>query len=156
MRILFSTLILVLLHPTIFAQQVNLTQREKSNIYPIFDSCVGAEFEDYCTELKLKEYIEENLIYPPSEFKRNELVKVLVLFAIEKDGSVRSGQVTISVNDVFDNEALRVIKSIPHFLPVMKDGVPVRHKVSYYVEFSPPEKRRKKKEKKKKMEKKKR
>ena len=66
MRILFFTRILVLLHPTIFAQQVNLSHKEKSKIYPIFDLCLGAEFEDYCTELKLKNSIEENLNYPPS------------------------------------------------------------------------------------------
>tara|TARA_B100000795_G_scaffold60130_2_gene40195 strand:+ start:28044 stop:28499 length:456 start_codon:yes stop_codon:yes gene_type:complete len=145
----YFTAVLIFLCSTVFSQQTQLAKGEKTNGSPVFDSCVGAEFVDFCTQLKLKEYIKDNLIYPQSELKRTEIVRVLVLFTIERDGSVRRAEVTIGVNDEFDNEAIRVIKSIPHFLPVTIGDEITRHKVSYFVEFTPPEKGRKRKKKKK-------
>ncbi len=70
--------------------------------------------------------------YIGSHFDRSNLdedtsVRVLVTFVIEKDGSMSDIKVVAKTNQIIDNEAVRVLKSIKtKWTPGIKDGESVR------------------------------
>ena len=52
--------------------------------------------------------------------------KVYVIFIVEKDGSLTNTQILRDIGHGTGEEALRVIKLSPKWIPAQKDGVPVR------------------------------
>jgi TonB family protein len=76
----------------------------------------------------LLKYIAENTKYPESAKLEGKQGKVIVRFAVEKDGSVDRVSVLKGVDPALDVEAFRVTSSLPAFeKPGIKDGkaVPV-------------------------------
>ena len=63
-------------------------------------------------ELFLK-FIGENVKYPPQAMKDNVQGKVLINFIVMSSGKIENAKVIQSVNTELDNEALRVVKSMP-------------------------------------------
>ena len=59
---------------------------------------------------------------------------VVVTFIVEKDGSISDPKVVKGVHPLFDEEAVRVVKSMPKWKPGMWNGKPAR--VKYSVPFS--------------------
>ena len=59
---------------------------------------------------------------------------VVVSFVVEKDGSITNVKVVNSVDPSLDAEALRVVNSMPRWIPGKQNGVPVR--VIYNVPIS--------------------
>ncbi|MBC7524944.1 MAG: energy transducer TonB [Flavobacterium sp.] len=71
------------------------------------------------------EYIGNN--FDRSNLDEDTVVRVLVSFVIEKDGSMTDIKVLHKTNSTIDNEAIRVLKSIKvKWTPGIKDGEPVR------------------------------
>ncbi|MCP4520078.1 MAG: TonB family protein [Cytophagales bacterium] len=60
--------------------------------------------------------------------------KIYVQFVIEKDGTVGEVKVLRGINDRMNNEAIRVIKSLPKWTPGKNAGAPVR--VRYMFPFN--------------------
>ena len=77
-------------------------------------------------ELGLIKYIQRNVKYPPIAKEYNITGKVYVNCIIEKDGSVSNVKVVRGVDKNLDAEALRVIKSLPKYIPGTQRGEPVR------------------------------
>ena len=73
----------------------------------------------------LLKYIRENTIYPASAKSQNIQGRVIIRFAITTDGTVSMASIYKGVNPDLDNEALRVVKSLPKFKPGKKGGVAV-------------------------------
>jgi len=74
------------------------------------------------------QFLGKNIDYP-IEARRNGVEgKVLVIFVINKDGSIdqESLGVADSVDPYLDKEAMRVIGSMPAWSPGMQKGKPVR------------------------------
>ena len=71
-------------------------------------------------------YLKSNLKYP--EIPRNNGIQgqVLLEFVIEKDGSINNVKVVNGVYPDLDQEALRVVKSMPKWKPGKQMGKPVR------------------------------
>ena len=61
--------------------------------------------------------------------------KVFVQFVIEKDGSVSNVNVTRSVDPSLDKEAIRVIQSMPKWIPGKQQGVPVSVRFTLPITF---------------------
>ena len=57
--------------------------------------------------------------------------KVFVKFVVEKDGRITNAQVLRPEDPVLDKEAIRLVESMPRWIPGKQDGKPVR--VSYVV-----------------------
>ena len=74
----------------------------------------------------LLEYIAENIIYPEAAIEQGLSGRVLVTFYIEKDGTVSDVMVQKSVHPLLDNEAVRVVASMPKWTPATIDGRPIR------------------------------
>ncbi len=71
-------------------------------------------------------YIEENLVYPEKAKEDSITGKVLVGFVVEADGSITNVEVIRSANKILDEEAVRVVKSMPKWIPGMQFDKPVR------------------------------
>ena len=83
----------------------------------------------------LTDFIRKNLKYPPFSRAFGIEGKVVVSFVVEKDGSTTDFTVVRSVDPDLDNEALRVLKSMPEWKPGKQDGVPVRVKFAVPINF---------------------
>ena len=66
-------------------------------------------------------FLVENIVYPAAAKEKGIQGKVYVSFTVKKDGSIANVSLTKSVNSVLDGEAIRVIKSMPNWIPG-KDG----------------------------------
>ncbi|WP_321426686.1 energy transducer TonB [uncultured Bacteroides sp.] len=73
----------------------------------------------------MNEFIAKNLKFP-EERKNDDIIgKVYVRFVISKDGDVKDAQIMRSLDVSFDKEALRVINSMPKWIPGKLNGVNV-------------------------------
>ncbi|MBR8538344.1 TonB family protein [Carboxylicivirga sediminis] len=68
-------------------------------------------------EEALRLMIAKNLIYPSLAQENGIQGKVYVYFVISKDGEVTNAKVTRSVHQTLDEEALRVVNSLPRWKP---------------------------------------
>jgi protein TonB len=77
-------------------------------------------------ETALFKFISENLSYPSEAEKNNVQGKVILKFVVNPDGSVGKIEVLRSIDPLLDNEAIRVVKTLPKFRPGKQGGVPVK------------------------------
>ena len=70
----------------------------------------------------LIEYLDSHIQYPPEAVKQGIQGKVVVQFVVEKDGSVDEVKVVRSVDKDLDKEAVRLIKTLPKFIPGCHKG----------------------------------
>ncbi len=73
----------------------------------------------------LLRYISEHIKYPSDARNNNIQGKVILKFVVNEDGSADRIEILRGVDPVLDNEAIRVVKSLPRFKPGKQGGVPV-------------------------------
>jgi protein TonB len=73
----------------------------------------------------LMKYVSENIIYPSEAQSNNIEGKVILKFVVNPDGSVDRIEVLSGIDKLLDNEAIRVVKTLPKFKPGRQGGVPV-------------------------------
>lgn len=76
-------------------------------------------------EIKLMEYLAKNIIYPKEAMEQNVEGRVVTQFTIGKTGKVGDIKVVRSVSPELDREAIRVVSTLPDFIPAKLDGNPV-------------------------------
>lgn len=75
----------------------------------------------------LMKFLSDNLQYPKSAQKKCVEGLVVLQFIVEKSGNVSNVKVLKSVDKALDNEAVRVVKAMKHFVPgYNEDHAPVR------------------------------
>lgn len=79
----------------------------------------------------LMEYLNNNISYPTIAVDNLIQGKVTCSFVVGKDGSIQDVRVERSVDGSLDKEAVRVIKSMPRWIPGRQGGNAV--KVKYYL-----------------------
>lgn len=82
---------------------------------------------------KMLEYLKENTHYP-DEPELCAQGRVVVSFIVEKDGSVSDVKTVKSIHPSLDEEAVRVVKSMPKWKPGNFNGEPTR--VRYTIPFT--------------------
>ena len=83
-------------------------------------------------DAKLMEFLMMNMKYPESAIKAKQQGRAIVGFVVRKDGTVSDVYIEKSTGyDVLDNEAMRVVKSMPAWEPGKQKGKPVN--VEYFV-----------------------
>lgn len=101
---------------------------------PLFE--VVEEMPDFPGGMvRLMEYLATNLRYPGEAHAKGVQGRVIVLFIVEKDGSISHPKVVKSVNPDLDAEALRVISAMPKWKPGRQRGKDVRVKYTVPVMF---------------------
>ena len=78
---------------------------------------------------KLADYLAKNIKYPQLARESGIQGRVFINFVVENDGSVTNVKVMRSLGGGCDEEAVRVVKSMPKWKPGKQRGKPVR--VSY-------------------------
>ena len=80
-------------------------------------------------------FIDNELTYP--ELARQDSIQghVKVLFAIDREGQVGNVTILESLGDLFDNEAIRVIKRSPIWNPATFNSEPINSRMSIKLTF---------------------
>jgi protein TonB len=130
MKFYFSTFLIFVAHfcfsqktgSETFVIQKNQPQNEEDLIYTIPEQL--PEFKG--GEMALFKFLKANLNFPATEGNNIITGKIIVAFVVNEDGSVSDIKVKKGLGRVFDEEALRVVKMIPNFVPGKHNGKPVR------------------------------
>jgi TonB family protein len=80
-------------------------------------------------------YLKENMKYPEQAQRLGVQGRVFVQFIIEKDGSLSNFEVLKGIGAGCDNEALKMMKESPDWIPGEHEGVPVRQKMIQNILF---------------------
>ncbi|MBR1789813.1 MAG: TonB family protein [Bacteroidaceae bacterium] len=71
-------------------------------------------------------FMKQNLHYPESAEADNIQGRVVVQFVVEKDGSLTGFKILYSRDARLNEEALRILRIMPHWQPAQLNGRPVR------------------------------
>lgn len=74
----------------------------------------------------LSRWLSAKLRYPDNAMDNDAQGRILVQFKVETDGSVSDAEVMNNIFPELDREALRVVNSMPKWIPGTVDGVPTR------------------------------
>lgn len=85
-------------------------------------------------EARLK-FLNENVKYPTMANEAGIQGRVYVEFVVEKDGSVTNVRVVRGIGGGCDEEAIRVVKNMPKWIPGKQRSVPVRVRFNMPIKF---------------------
>ena len=83
----------------------------------------------------LLQYLSSNIKYPVVAEENGVQGRVVCTFVVERDGSITDVRVIKSVDPSLDKEAVRVVKSMPKWIPGKQNGSAVRVKYTVPVTF---------------------
>ena len=83
----------------------------------------------------LMSYLSNNIKYPQIAMENGVQGRVVCTFVVERDGSITDIRVVRGVDPSLDKEAIRVLKSMPHWIPGKQNGSAVRVKFTVPVTF---------------------
>lgn len=81
-------------------------------------------------------YLEQNMVYPEQAKAVGISGMVYVSFVVEKDGSITDVQLLRGIGGGCDEEALRVVKDMPRWIPGKQRHVPVRVNFHLGIKFT--------------------
>lgn len=86
-------------------------------------------------QAELLSFIGKSLKYPTIAQENGTQGRVICQFIVGKDGTVRDVQVVKSLDPYCDKEAIRVIRSMPRWIPGKQNGKPVTVKYTVPITF---------------------
>lgn len=95
---------------------------------PRFPGCEELETDQQkvaCSKKRLFEFILKNMKYPTEARKAGIEGRVVLSYTVEKDGKISDVKVEKGIGGGCDEAAVALIKSMPNWIPGMKDGKPV-------------------------------
>ena len=108
--------------------------------YPVVGEIIDPEQEDKVYEdivdvrptfpgddEKLMEWLSHNIQYPLNAYNSHIEGRVIVQFLVKEDGSVGDAKIVRSVFTALDEEALRVVRTLPKFNPAILNGKTVEY-----------------------------
>ena len=81
-------------------------------------------------------FIKRNLQYPIQAKENNISGKAYVSFVVEKDGSLTDVKVATEIGGGCGNEAVRIVKLMPKWIPAKQYGANVRCQMVIPIEFA--------------------
>jgi len=82
-----------------------------------------------------REWIQKNLVYPPKAIENDIYGKIIIQFAVNKNGEATDIKVIRGVDPLLDNEAMRVVMASPRWLPARQGGKVVKQLFVFPVVF---------------------
>ena len=73
-------------------------------------------------EQELYKYIADNLRYPVADQEIGNQGRVVIRFVVDKAGTIRDAQILRGISHGCDREALRVVNSMPKWIPGRQNG----------------------------------
>ena len=98
-------------------EQVNASQNVYNSVEQMPEFPGGME--------EMMKFLQMNIQYPANAAKNNVEGRVVLQFVVKKDGQIGEVKIARSVDPELDAEAVRVVKSMPNFIPGRQDGKPV-------------------------------
>lgn len=86
-------------------------------------------------EKKMMEYVAKNVKYPQLAKEMGTQGRVFVSFVVEKDGSISNVELLRGIGNGCDEEAIRVVKSMPKWNPGLQCGRAVRVSCNLPISF---------------------
>lgn len=96
----------------------------------------SAEFPNGQEALTL--FLNNRLRYPAQALRDRIRGTIVVKFKVSKDGKNSDFTVATHIENSLEEEALRVVRSLPNFLPAIKAGIPVDSHVMQPIVFALP------------------
>ncbi len=84
---------------------------------------------------ELFRFLSKNIRYPADAVRQRLKGRVICTFVVNRDGSISDAEVIRGVDTLLDQEALRVVSSMPNWKPGKKNGQTVRVKYTLPVQF---------------------
>ncbi|MCX2744308.1 energy transducer TonB [Mangrovivirga sp. M17] len=81
-------------------------------------------------------YVSENIVYPPAARRMGITGKVYVNFQIDTNGRSVNHKVVRGIGAGCDEEAIRVLRKSPYWIPGIKEGKPVKVDITIPLVFS--------------------
>lgn len=81
-------------------------------------------------------YLQESIKYPEEAKELGIQGRVFVTFVVEVDGSITDVRVLRGIGGGCDEEAVRVVKNMPKWVPGKQRGVPVRVQFNLPIKFT--------------------
>lgn len=88
-----------------------------------------------CSKNKLFTFLYSNVKYPKVASKAGIEGKVIISFLVKKDGTIGNAKIKKDIGGGCGEEALRVINTMPNWIPGMKDGKAVDVEMALPVSF---------------------
>jgi TonB family protein len=106
---------------------------------PRFAGChsVDAAEAQNCTVQNVVKYMRTHLVYPESARKQDVLGTVIVEFVIDETGSVKHAKVKEGIGAGCDEEAIRLVNSMPPWSPGKQGGKPVKVRMELPLQCMP-------------------
>ena len=112
-------------------KQVAIEEEEEEEVYMVVEEM--PEFPGGMA--KLMQYFSENVQYPVEAAENGIQGRVICQFTVWKDGSIRDVVVMRGVDKALDREAIRLIESMPNWIPGKQRGKAVCCKYTVPVSF---------------------
>lgn len=125
MRVIFVILFAMIFFHPLAAQSGKGKKKEDVIVMPQYPGGHEAMLEFL--------FVETN--YPDDAYEKKETGEVLVAFTVEADGYISMAQVLKGVSPSLDAEAVRVIRSMPKWVPGTRNGRPVRAELTIPINF---------------------
>ncbi|MFV0539302.1 MAG: TonB family protein [Dysgonomonas sp.] len=77
-------------------------------------------------ETAMQAFIRQNLEYPAEAQKKEIEGRVYLQFIVTEIGEISDIEVSRSVHPLLDNEAIRVVKMMPKWIPATENGEPIK------------------------------
>ncbi len=131
----------------LFGQDADTTVYTVLEEMPRFPGCeeldTTLQAKNQCSQTNLLLFFNQNIIYPPEAREQSITGQVVISFVVEKDGMISNPKVLRDIGGGCGMEALRVANGMNGALrtaeiawrPGMKDGVPVRTRVTVPIKF---------------------
>ena len=84
---------------------------------------------------ELLKYMDENMVHPEEMRRLGTEGEVIVKFFVEANGVISGVTVMKSLTTEFDEEAKRLVRNMPYWIPGKKNGTPVRYQMTMPINF---------------------
>lgn len=84
----------------------------------------------------LYSYLNENIVYPDKAISKRIKGKVYIKFVVDEFGEIQNVKVAKSAHPLLDKEALRVVNSMPNWIPGKMHNRPVKSSFALPINFT--------------------
>lgn len=134
MKFFYATLFFLFCHVLLIGQTTTVQSDTSKHLTHIE---IAATFPG--GTVSLMDFVKKNMQYPPAAKAEKRGGITYITFVIEIDGSITDAKVlkTAQGGSDLDEEALRIVKSMPKWIPGTQDGKAVRVQFNLPIRFSP-------------------
>ncbi len=101
---------------------------------PLFEKCNNIEDKMNCFMNEVQLHIKKNFLYPQDALEKVIQGKVITVLDIEINGKFKVYS-TDGPDKILEDEARRIFRKLPKIKPALKNGIPVKVRISVPITF---------------------